>query len=211
MERERNLARGKIPKLPLRATSVSQVIIKAHVRWYGDRFLMEYDKIGAMYQLIGGHVREDDTSVLEAVSREIREELPRNNFDFESRDSLRQLASSQEVLMSRTLGVNTEYSFTIFHVQFGLQRLIIKPAVNRWVSLKELKQGRTRSGDTVANDWVRIVDDVLPGGVSKIDSSLAKPQFLPWKQVLRDHPWEVLGSILGVAGLLLGGLQLYLM
>jgi len=209
LERRRGLSTQSIDPIPLRETSVSQVVIKARVRGRGTCYLMQYNDTAEMYQLIGGHVRHDDTTSEEAARREVAEELPRNVFEFGHRDTLTRIAEVDRVLMSRTLGVNTRYRFTLFHVRFGFATLKVRPEIDRWITENEIRQGRTRRGATIAAEWYNIVNDSIPGGVSKLDHSFAARQVVAIGEVIRARPWEFAGIVLAVVGIALTVLQMY--
>jgi hypothetical protein len=170
---------------------------------------MQYNDTAEMYQLIGGHVRHDDGTNEEAARREVAEELPRNVFEFTHRDRLTSLAEADRVLMSRTVGVNTRYRFALFHVRFGFSRLRLRPEVDRWVTENEVRQGRTRRGATIANEWYNIVNDSIPGGVRQLDHSFATSQVVAFGEVIRNRPWEFAGLVLAVVGILLSVWQMY--
>jgi NUDIX domain-containing protein len=210
IERRRGLSTQSIDPIPLRETSVSQVVIKAKVRGRGTCYLMQYNDTAQMYQLIGGHVRHDDASTEEAARREVAEELPRNVFEFGHRDGLTKIADVERVLMSRTIGVNTRYRFTLFHVRFGFSALRLRPEIDRWVTEAEIAQGRTRSGATIATEWYNIVGDSIPGGLRKLDHSFADSQAVALAEVIRARPWEFAGIVLAVVGIVLAVVQLYL-
>ena len=209
IERRRGLSGQRVDPIPLRETSVSQVVIKAKVRGRGTCYLMQYNDSAEMYQLVGGHVRHDDATREEAARRELAEELPRNVFEFTHRDRLIGLAEADVVRMSRTVGVNTRYRFALFHVRFGFSRLRLRPEIDRWITENEIKQGRTRRGASVANEWYNIVNDSVPGGVRKLDHSFATSQVVAIGEVIRNRPWEFVGIVLAVVGIVLTVLQMY--
>jgi 8-oxo-dGTP pyrophosphatase MutT (NUDIX family) len=160
---ERQRSAGQREVIPLREASVAQVIIKAHVRGLkGDCYLMQFDSAARQFQLIGGHRRSTDPDDQTTAIRELEEELSKNQFVIRSRDQLRQIGTSDMVLMSRAFGVNTEYHFSFFQLTTPQRQLELGPA-DRWVTHEEIKAGVTREGTLIAVDAINSLDAELPG------------------------------------------------
>jgi hypothetical protein len=164
-------------RTPLRRVSVSQAIIKAKIQGKREpRYLMQYDVLAGQYQFIGGRRKESDSEARCAMIRELEEELHENRFSCPKDYKLEELASRvEQTAISPTFGVLTVYDFAIFHAVFRCQQLRLGPD-DKWITLSELKAGRTRSGRRVQSNLVSELEALPPNGLEGVPLSLECPQ-----------------------------------
>ena len=189
---------------PIRDVSVSQAIIKARLRWSRQPvFLVQYDRTAQQYQMIGGRMRPADRDTDTVMRRELAEELPKSSLVKERRYELQELAVDLEHTgLSPTFGAYTKYLFTFYQVKFEGFQLDLGDN-DRWVSLEEIKTGKTRDGMRIANDITTRLDECLPGGLVGLGLSLDKRQALSIARILKERPWEITGILVSALGLLL--------
>lgn len=200
---ERQRSEGRTDVIPLRETSVSQVIIKAQVRGLkGDAYLMQFDSEAQQFQLIGGHRRSTDPDDRTTAIRELQEELSKNQFNFRERDQLIQLATHDMVRMSRAFGVNTKYRFSFFLLKMPGGQLKLGPA-DRWVTQREIEAGVTREGSLIAIDALGALRAGLVGGLESLPLSLPAAQKRRLREIAREHHWEIAGLLIGILGIII--------
>lgn len=144
---EQRRAAWTSPK-PLRSTGVAQAVIKARIGWrIGDRFLVRWDGAASSYQLVGGHMRQGDSSIEETMWRELEEEL--TGFAISRQhDSISLSASARVIQVSQTYGALTEYQMSFYKVTFANSRPALSP-LDRWIAREELLAGKTRDNKTI--------------------------------------------------------------
>ncbi|MFG3348768.1 NUDIX domain-containing protein [Streptomyces sp. NPDC048018] len=187
---------------PLRRTEVVQVVVKTRLRGRGGRahYLVLYDDRARQYQLPGGHVRSSDADARAAAFRELEEELP-GYHHVPGRDSLRELGTVPIVQLSRTFGAITEYRITFFQLECPVADLPVGPG-GRWVPEADvLDPTTTLDGASLNVAALEELDRSLPGRLSGLPLSLPGVRRRSLREVVRDRPWEVVGLVIGVLGL----------
>ncbi|WBB53360.1 NUDIX hydrolase [Verrucosispora sp. WMMD573] len=192
---------------PLRSGRVVQVLIKTRLRLLGPRYLMIYDRAARQYQLPGGHVRSDDLDPLATAVRELEEELPGFTFDLR-RDRLVELGEVEVVQQSRTYGAVTRYR--MHFVQLTSTRRELKAGPDgQWVTERALlEEGRLVEGSGVNTTGLRRLVAGLPGGLGRLAPGLVLGRRPSTTVLIREKPWEVLGAVLSVAGIVVAIVQL---
>jgi 8-oxo-dGTP pyrophosphatase MutT (NUDIX family) len=189
---------------PLRQTDVVQVVVKCRLRGRGGRaqYLLIYDDRARQYQLPGGHVRASDPDDRAAAMRELEEELP--GYDpTPGRDRLKELGTVSVVQLSRTFGAVTEYRVVFFQLESEAQQIRVGPS-GRWVPEDALLDRTTLFGGATLNvAALERLDQLLPGGLRGLPWSLPRVQHRSLREVVRDRPWEVVGLVIGILGLVL--------
>lgn len=202
MESRRFAETGAL-SLPLGSAEIAQAVIKATAEPGGeDRYLVQYDARSRQYQLIGGHRRPDDGTIEHTIIRELEEELTDFSFDHDG-DRITELQRFERLAVSRTSGVLTHYRIVVFHLRTRREQIALGPA-DRWISERELNFGR-------ADDGRRILFSALtelPGGLAGLEPAVSARARLSHWGLLRRHPWETMGLVLGVLGLAVSILQL---
>lgn len=188
---------------PIRELHVSQAIVKARLRWSRQSvFLVQYDREAQQYQVIGGRMRSTDRDAIAVMRRELAEELPENLPVKERKFELKELAADLEhVGLSPTFGAYTKYMFTFFHVKFDAFELQLGEN-DRWVTIKEIKAGKTRDGKRIANEVAIKLDRELLHGLDGLGLSLERSQPFPLVRILRERSWEVTGILVSALGVL---------
>ncbi|MEV2239351.1 NUDIX hydrolase [Micromonospora sp. NPDC049891] len=192
---------------PLRSGRVVQVLIKTRLRLLGPRYLMIYDRAARQYQLPGGHLRSDDRDPLAAAVRELEEELPGFTFDAR-RDRLVELGEVEVVQQSRTYGAVTRYQ--MHFVQLTSTRRDLKAGPDgHWVTERALlDEGRLVKGSGVNTTGLRRLVAGLPGGLGQLAPGLMLGRRLSTAVLIREKPWEALGVVLSVVGIVVAIAQL---
>ncbi|SFJ80996.1 NUDIX domain-containing protein [Streptomyces pini] len=188
---------------PLRRVDVAQVVVKNRVRGRGGRaqYLMLYDGRARQYQLPGGYVRASDRDARTAAVRELEEELPGYSY-VSGRDTLTELGVFPVVQISRTHGAVTAYRVALYQLRSGTERLPLAPGA-LWVPEETLLDPAGTVGGATLNITALLrLDRALPGGIGGLPQSMSGVQHRPLREVVRDRPWEVVGLLVGVVGLL---------
>ncbi len=196
--------------LALRKTTVVKAIIKARIR--GSResvYLVQYDSNARQYQLLGGHIRNSDIEASIAMKREIEEELGHNFRDSPADYDLLPLANVSKKELSSTYGVYTEYDLQYYQPIFNRSQLVMVPG-DQWITKKELLSGKSKDGVNINESAIPLLDKALPGGLDGLRLSLRDIQHRSVIQVMKDHPWETAGIILGIIGIVLSILFFFL-
>lgn len=196
MEKHR-LAKEGASAVPLDRVEIAQAIIKAASGPGSDaRYLVQYDTRAGQYQMIGGHRRHDDPTIEHTVIRELEEEL--TGFTFErGADSLTELQRHKDTRVSRTYAVLTHYDITVYLLRTRRKGLALAPS-DRWVTERELLNGQTTDGKRIIFSALA----GLPNGLAGLDPTVPPTRRNTVRDVIRRHPWEVAGTILGVVGLI---------
>jgi hypothetical protein len=198
--------RSKLPSpSPLRHTEVAQAVIKGRMWWpLNDRYLVRWDAKSHAYQLVGGHRRSTDPSMDDTLWRELIEELPGMAIT-RTADSIVPLATSSTVQVSATYGALTEYRMTFYRFHSHLSRPVLSDQ-ERWVSARELVDGRARGGRRIdtsgLNHAISGLEAFLATQPPTFHRLLRPPRRLLW-------PWivgiaAVVVAVLGVVADLLG-------
>lgn len=187
----------------VRKSMIVKAIIKARVRSFREPvFLVQFDEKTRKYQLIGGHMRRTDDNIENAMKRELEEELEKGNFIKGSNYKLRFLDKVSKNEISLTCGAYTEYVINYFQPLFENKQIILGPN-ERWVTFSELLAGKTKNGIGINELAIPTINSNLPGGLSGLNFSLDEIQRHSLLQISKDHPWEVLGIVIGVIGIML--------
>lgn len=196
---------------PLRAVDVVQIVVKSRLRRRGSRarYLLQYDERARQYQLPGGHVRASDADPRAAAVRELEEEL--DGYVHEpDRDVLTELGVVGAVQPSRTHGALTEYRMTFFLLKTDADLLRPGPGA-AWVDEEDLLDPGFRVGRASLNvTALRSLEATLPGGLRGLPWSLPDPPRRGLGEAVRDRPWEVAGLVIGVIGLAVSLIPLFL-
>jgi hypothetical protein len=191
---------------PLAAAEIAQVVIKEGAAPGGEsRYLVQYDARSRQYQLIGGHRRPDDGTIEHTVIRELEEELTDFSFHPDS-DTVTELQRFERLAVSRTSGVLTHYRIVLFHLRTRRERIVLGPA-DRWVSERELNSGRADDGRRILFSALTELAGGLAGLEPAVPAAPAAARPSRWGLV-RRHPWEAMGLVLGLLGLAVSILQL---
>lgn len=186
---------------PLRRVLAAQVLIKAHFKGRGTRYLVLYDNSARQYQLPGGHHRDGDINVRDTAIRELSEELHNYTFD-PRRDSIEELKTVEITQISRTFGVNTAYQLTLFHLRSTRTSLSTGPGA-RWIDEHTLlSETATLNGHTLNMAGLRLADSGIPGGIQGLPPSLPPTQHGLIVDLVKDKPWEIIGVLLGILGII---------
>jgi hypothetical protein len=191
--------------VPIRKEFVSQVIIKAKIRGRSKPvYLVQYDDHARQYQLIGGRKNSADKDALAVMIREIDEELAQNHLVFKENYELRELVSNLQVNnISRSFGAYTEYHFTIYQALIKSPQLILSPN-DKWVTPAELFSGHGKKGEKISGiDYIKKLDEELPGGLENLPLSLIGTQRRPLKKILKERLWELVGIMIGILGIVI--------
>ncbi|HEU5126661.1 MAG TPA: NUDIX hydrolase [Glycomyces sp.] len=192
----------------LRQAKIVQVVVKARPAWGTGktRYLTLYDPKARQYQLPGGHVRESDPDNASAAIREIEEEIAGFVFDPET-DSLKSIGTIRTDDLSRTYSVLTEYEIEFFLLSTVDGKL---PEVRNgcWVSERDLLKQRERDGEPMNVKGLQILDQQLAGGIASLPGSMGMSGPAALRTLVRDRRWELLGLLIGIAGLTLSLLPL---
>ncbi|MBC8988743.1 NUDIX hydrolase [Micromonospora chalcea] len=192
---------------PLREGRIVQILINTRLRLAGRRYLMIYDRAARQYQLPGGHQRPDDSSPLATAVRELEEEIPEFAFN-PRRDRLTELGEVEVIQQSRTYGAVTRYRMTFFQLTSTRQSLKVGPE-GHWVGRHALLDGQALvKGRTVNAAGVRRLIASLPGGLDHLAVGLSLGRRRSFTLLLREKAWEVIGVVLGIAGLVVTLVQL---
>ncbi|MCG5446529.1 NUDIX hydrolase [Micromonospora sp. NIE79] len=187
---------------PLRHTEVSQIVIKVGFPLLGRRYLMLYDGAARQYQLPGGHRRAGDQDPRAVAVRELEEELPGFVFD-PRRDTLSELGAVEVEQLSRTFGVVTRYRITFFQL-LSTRRVVPVGPDSRWVAEAALLgDAATVKGRTLNIAGLRRLVDGRPGGLTGLAEGIGVHRGPALAEIVREKPWEILGLIVGVLGLVL--------
>jgi hypothetical protein len=192
--------------VPIRKEVVSQVIIKAKIKACSKPvYLVQYDDQARQYQLIGGRKESIDKDTLAVMKREIDEELGQNHLVFNENYGLRELVSDLHVnKLSQSFGAYSEYHFTIYQAFIKSPQLILRP-IDRWVTQKELFSGCDKKREKISGiDYIKKLDEGLPGGLENLPLSLAGTQKRPLGEILRERLWELVGIIVSILGIIIG-------
>jgi 8-oxo-dGTP pyrophosphatase MutT (NUDIX family) len=123
---------------------VSRVVIKALAGDGSSRFLMRLGRNTKKVQMIGGHV-EMGEDPLQAVNREIAEEMPSANLQFSVDYKLSEPFTIKFSDFSIRTGAYTEY--TVWHYfATSMNGPPEKSADLKWVTVDELRAGKTSDG-----------------------------------------------------------------
>ncbi|MFE0454248.1 NUDIX domain-containing protein [Streptomyces sp. NPDC058914] len=189
---------------PLRRTEVVQVVVKCRLRGRGGRaqYLLVYDDRARQYQLPGGHIRASDADARAAAARELEEELL--GYDHTpGREELKELGAVSAVQLSRTFGAVTEYRVVFFQLESKARSIPVGPG-GRWVPEDALlDQATLLDGTTLNVTALDRLDQSLPGGLRGLPWSLPDVQRRSLRAVVRDRPWETVGLVIGILGLIL--------
>ncbi len=187
----------------VRKSVIVKAVIKARVRGFKEPVcLVQFDEKTRKYQLIGGHIRKTDDNTENTMKRELEEELHKGNFIEGSNYKLRFLNKVSKNEISLTCGAYTEYVITYFQPFFENKQIILGPN-DRWITLSELLAGKTKNGIGINESAIPTINANLPGGLSGLNLSIDEIQQRSLLQIAKDHPWEVLGIVIGVIGILL--------
>ena len=162
-------------KTSIRTAQISQGIIKSEVGGYTKPvYLFHWDEEAKQYQLIGGHVRSKDTDPSEALKKEIREELSGVQLTYQKDYELKEIADDISFLdQSTTVGAYTEYKATLYQIIFKKPKIRLGPG-DIWITWKELLQGKTKHGERIANDTMKILNDKYAGKIESLQLSFKK-------------------------------------
>jgi 8-oxo-dGTP pyrophosphatase MutT (NUDIX family) len=151
LERQRvdHAAALGVPAEPIRDQHAAIVLIENNVDG-GRCYLHQFDARAQQYQLIGGRIEPDETPA-RAAEREVIEEVgpaqPRA-LTFGHEFTLAPIHAGEPVLqieeVSATYGALTHYTFFGFRAMFAATPLL--GPHDRWVSLEDMRIGRTRDG-----------------------------------------------------------------
>jgi 8-oxo-dGTP pyrophosphatase MutT (NUDIX family) len=174
---------------PIRQAQVCVAIIKSVATGSNStRYLVQYDADAGQYQLIGGRMRSTEKDAQITVQREIEEELAINNLVCGRDYVAKRLAPEITVeTLSSTFGAYSRYRLTFFHVEFKVNQLKLGPQ-DLWVTLDELRRGKTNSDDTITGSAsIGELDQQLPGGLDALPASLITAQrahgkLWPWSR-----------------------------
>ncbi|MEU6983860.1 NUDIX hydrolase [Streptomyces sp. NPDC046324] len=197
--------------VPLRQVEVVQVVVKARHRGRGGRaqYLLQYDEKARQYQLPGGHVRSSDTDRRAAAIRELEEELAGYQHR-PDRDVLTELGTVEAVQPSRTVGAVSGYRVTFFQLRTDADRLQLGPGAH-WAAEDRVLDPEFRVGRATLNvTALSGLDTALPGGLTGLPLSVPEPLRRTVREVVRDRPWEAAGLAVGVIGLAVSLIPLFL-
>lgn len=197
--------------VPLREVDVVQVVVKVRHRGRGTRaqYLLQYDERARQYQLPGGHVRSSDGDRRAAAVRELEEELA-GYVHRPDRDVLTELGTIEAVQPSRTFGAVTAYRVVLFHLKTDAERLLLGPGA-RWVTADRLLDPDFRIGHATLNvTALSRLDGTLPGGLQSLPLSIPEPLTRTVRELVRERPWEAAGLAVGVIGLAVSLIPLFL-
>ncbi len=171
--------------------------------WGKQYFLMQYSDAVGQYQLIGGIVHSGDGSNKKALLRKLNEETP-ELASYVDEQNIKDVYISErvdeEVFFSRKFGVFAKYKTYIFSVPFSkMTKKILKGVLenksNRWVSLKEIQNGKAKDG--------RAIFSLVPNAIDKL--SQLQPGVLVSQydiDILLEKTWvKVLLAIAGISSL----------
>ena len=142
--------RTNLKLTPSRNQVVSVVMVKGLLNGK-SYFLHQWDKDSKQFQIIGGKQRINEDH-FETAKRELMEELCNLNLMYDRDYTLELLNQNnlplKNIEISRTYGALTAYKFWIYAVKFRLKNLQL-PDMDRWISLDEMRQGKTYNGKKV--------------------------------------------------------------
>lgn len=198
MERKRISLLGTAAK-ELRTNSVVRVIFKAKINGK-DNYLMQYDSVAKQYQLIGGYIDYTDKDAIAAAIREISEELPEADFDYNMNYKLREVYKTKQVekAISNTYCVYSAYE-VIALFAYDVDNAVlhkIDPRQNAWVSLEEIVNGKARDGRKVFR-----ISQEMQDAMRTSDKSFTKSKFLLSK-LLSDRRIQITGLAVAIIGLI---------
>jgi hypothetical protein len=189
--------------MPFRKTHVVKAIIKARSKLNNRPvFLVQWDEKVHKYQLIGGHMHSSENDPLIAMNREIEEELCENTFKYPNGYELRTLYVVEMKEVSLTYGVYTQYSLHYFQPIFNISELKLSPR-DRWVTKKELLQGKTSDGQEINENAILELEKTLAGGLDELQSSLLNIKKITLLTIIKEHPLETIGIMVGILGIIL--------
>jgi 8-oxo-dGTP pyrophosphatase MutT (NUDIX family) len=122
------------------------------------RWLVRWNRNWECYYFVGGHKHEDE-SFRKCVVREVTEELGiTEGLDFVvSQEPLTYLRFRAD---SRGAGVETEYTFALFGLEFlgdSVRKRLEGDERLRWVSGEEIKAGRSADGRDISPTMKRVL------------------------------------------------------
>lgn len=183
---------------PIRKEEVSQAIIKARIRGRSRSqpvYLFQYDERSQHFQLVGGRKKFNDQNALETMKREIDEELTPNRLEYKKDYELKELKPDlRNCNLSYTFGAYTEYRFTIYQLFLKRPQLILGPN-DRWITLQEIFDGKEKTGIRVSGDYLKELDEQLPGGLKSLPLSMDEVQKRPLREIIKERRWEIAGII----------------
>ncbi|WP_244258196.1 NUDIX hydrolase [Streptomyces sp. Tu 2975] len=196
--------------VPLREVNIVQVVVKTRRgRGAGAQYLLQYDERARQYQLPGGHVRTTDADHWATAIRELEEELAGYTYR-PDRDVLTRLGVIDAVQPSRTHGAVTGYRVTFFHLKTDRDRLLLGPGAH-WAGEEQLLDPDFRIGRAGLNvTALARLHATLPGGLGGLPWSHPGSLRRPVRQVISDRPWEAAGLAVGVIGLVVSLIPLFL-
>jgi hypothetical protein len=134
---------------PARVVEAAQSIIKTRIDGE-DAYLMQFDTHADRYQPIGGKREPDETSLEQTLRREIAEELGLPAAPGPDLLTLTPLGHGwNELTLSATYGILTQYSFGFFHAaKLGFDLKIDQDT--RWLTRGEVVAGVARDGRKIS-------------------------------------------------------------
>lgn len=134
----------------LRDVWILPLIIKANIKGSSEpSFLFQFSSKVLRYQLIGGYLTSDDSSIEVAAQRLINKELDLNDFVIGKNVDI--IKFSGEVYskgISRKISLFTSYHSQPYFLKINSDEIKLKPE-DRWISLKEMIAGVTYDGISV--------------------------------------------------------------
>jgi hypothetical protein len=161
---------------PIRHENVSVGIIKGRVHGIKeDMYLVHYDGKASRFQWVGGHITAADPSIELAMAREIDQELYPNKFKLGKDYILKKLLQTKGREASLSVGAYSDYRFTVYYVKF-LKKHQIKLGANRWVTLKELFDHKTRDDVCISAATIEEMNDCISNGLEGLEPSQEQEQ-----------------------------------
>jgi 8-oxo-dGTP pyrophosphatase MutT (NUDIX family) len=152
---------------PLRRVQAVMAIIKAR-RAGTDAYLMQYDRMAAQFQPLGGKREAADASNASALTRELCEELEIERLAAGEDFNIHPLIEHIKInTVSASLQVLTQYDHSFYHLT-DIRFPIHTDSTTRWITAVELAAGKTADGYAIS----RLMDEHLPGILATLGYSL---------------------------------------
>lgn len=144
---------------PLREATVVKAVIKAKFAYRRQpRYLFEYHRKSEQAKLLGGLVEKSDTSRRKALAREIDEEIPGLSLELGTDYYLKHLNGFEQEVVSFTYGAYAVYDVHYYLIDFAENGSIDVTDQNAWVTIDEIRDGRSRDGHEIFPLQSQVVD-----------------------------------------------------
>jgi hypothetical protein len=156
---------------PHERKDIVKAIIKAQTSFKkGAVYLVQWNDNVKRYNLIGGHVKPDE-SPINAIKRKLNEELNLNILNFSTDYILNTLITVSKEEISLTTGKYTQYNIHYFLPLFINRNSLDLLPIDKWVTKGELLCGITKNGEKINETAIVEFDKALPGGLDALTFS----------------------------------------